>query len=397
MRDSVGQTLLLDGFMGTHWRLRLLARNLESSGLPSEIFKYDASGRTPIGVAARKLVRHVRSIAAPVNLVGYSMGGLVVRRAIAICPGLPIRKLAFLNTPHHGTLMAHMLPLPATLQMRPGSRFLRRLGDLPVPMPIFQSCCIGDLMIVPNSSAILAPCHRTVRSWVPAHIWAIFSPGIHRALAQFLLDECGAIGARPRLGFLASHGGSNMQAILDACRNGHVPAEPAVLICNNPDARAIQRAQAAGMETTILNSKSHPDETALDAAICDALRRHRVDWVILAGYMKKIGPATLEAFHRRILNIHPALLPKFGGPGMYGIHVHRAVIAAGEKISGATIHLIDSEYDRGPILAQTEVPVLPSDTPESLAERVLQEEHRLYPDTLRRLILGDIRIEPTAH
>lgn len=390
MRDSVGQTVLLDGFMGTHWRLGLLAHNLERFGVPSEIFRYDSSGRSPIGLVARRLIRRITEIDCPVNLVGYSMGGLVIRRAIAMRPDLPVSKAAFLNTPHHGTLMANLLPLPATLQMRPGSRFLRRLEGVPWRTPAFLSWCVGDLMVLPNSSAVWGPARHTVCSRVPAHIWAIFSTPLHRALAQFLLSEDQDPGARPRLGFLASHGGSNMQAILDACRANRLPADPALLICNNPEAHAIERARAAGMPAIVLNAKAHPDDAELDAAIRDSLQQHRVDWVVLAGYMKKIGPATLAAFKGRILNIHPALLPKHGGPGMYGMHVHRAVIAAGEKTSGATIHLVDSDYDRGPILAQAVVPVLPDDTPETLAARVLEQEHRLYPETLRRLILGEI-------
>lgn len=392
MSDSPGPTLLLDGFMGTHWRLGLMARNLEGFGIRAEIFRYDTSGRIPIGVSARRLARRIADIDRPVNLVGYSMGGLVVRKTIAARPDLPIRKAAFLNTPHHGTVVANLLPLPATLQMRPGSRFLQRLAKAPCPAPTFLAWCAGDLMVLPNSNAMWDAARHTVCSWVPAHVWALFSPALHRTLAQFLLSEDDGPGARPRIGFLASHGGSNMQAILDACRSGRLPADPAALICNNPDAAAIARARAAGIPAIVLNARTHPDEATLDAAIRDALLAHRADWVALAGYMKKIGPATLAAFPRRILNIHPALLPKFGGPGMYGIRVHQAVIAAGETASGATIHLVDSEYDRGPILAQAKVPVLPEDTPESLAARVLQTEHLLYPDTLRRLILGEIPI-----
>lgn len=390
MSDPPGPTLLLDGFMGTHRRLGLMARHLEGFGIRAEIFRYDTSGRIPIGVSARRLARRIADIDRPVNLVGYSMGGLVVRKTIAARPDLPVRKAAFLNTPHHGTVMANLLPLPATLQMRPGSRFLQRLAQAPCPTPTFLAWCAGDLMVLPNSSAIWGAAKHTVCSWVPAHVWVLFSPALHRTLAQFLLSEDEGPGAKPRIGFLASHGGSNMQAILDACHSGRLPADPALLICNNPDAAAIARARAASIPAIVLNARTHPDEAALDAAIRDALLAHRADWVALAGYMKKIGPDTLAAFPRRILNIHPALLPKFGGPGMYGIRVHQAVIAAGETTSGATIHLVDSEYDRGPILAQAKVPVLPDDTPESLAARVLQTEHLLYPDTLRRLILGEI-------
>ena len=118
-----------------------------------------------------------------------------------------------------------------------------------------------------------------------------------------------------------------------------------------------------------------------------------MDTVILAGYMKRLGPLTLQAYRGRILNIHPALLPKFGGQGMYGKRVHEAVLRAGETVTGVTVHVVDELYDHGRILAQCEVPVLAGDTVDSLAERVLRQEHRLYPDTLRRIAAGEIVLD----
>ena len=197
------------------------------------------------------------------------------------------------------------------------------------------------------------------------------------------------------LGFLASHGGSNMQAILDGCRSGDIPATPSLLICNNPKAGAVDRAQRFGLSYQVLNKKTHPDAADRDAAITAALQSAKVDLVILAGYMQMIGPKVLSAFKNRILNIHPALLPKFGGQGMFGMRVHEAVIAAGETESGATVHVINEVYDEGPILRQARVSVLPNDTPESLQKRVLEQEHRLYPETITAIAKGEITL-PSA-
>jgi len=199
-----------------------------------------------------------------------------------------------------------------------------------------------------------------------------------------------------RLGFLASHGGSNVQAILDACREGRLDAEPCVVISNNSDAMVLDRAMAARVPAFHLSSHVHPDPARLDEAILATLEKHRVNLIVLAGYMKKLGPKTLARYRGRVLNIHPALLPKFGGRGMYGYHVHDAVLAAGEKESGATVHLADAEYDEGRILAQKKVPVMADDTSESLAARVLEVEHQLYADTLQRIAKGDIKLEGLA-
>ncbi len=189
------------------------------------------------------------------------------------------------------------------------------------------------------------------------------------------------------LGILASHGGSNLQVILDACALQKLPARVGLVISNNRSALALERARQAGVPTAVINATTHPDEVDRDAAIRDALLVRGVTRVALAGYMKKLGPATLAAYRGRIVNIHPALLPRYGGKGMYGRQVHAAVLAAGERETGVTVHLVDEHYDHGPILAQERVPVHPGDTVESLAARVLAVEHRLYVDTLRQWLL----------
>jgi len=194
------------------------------------------------------------------------------------------------------------------------------------------------------------------------------------------------------LGFLASHNGSNMQAIINACKSGTLNAVPAVVISNNSDSGALARARQESIPCYCLNSKTHPFPESLDEAILEALLRHSVDIVILAGYMKKLGTKTLRRFSGAVLNIHPALLPKFGGKGMYGIHVHEAVLAAAEKETGVSIHLVDEEYDRGPVIAQTRVPVMPEDTPETLAARVLVQEHVLFSAVLQKIARGEITI-----
>jgi phosphoribosylglycinamide formyltransferase-1 len=191
------------------------------------------------------------------------------------------------------------------------------------------------------------------------------------------------------LGFLASHGGSNMQAIIDACKAGRLDARPCVVISNNSDSMALERAKNEGIPQYHISSQTHPGSLE-DEEILRVLRRHGVDTVILAGYMKRLGPMTLQAYRGRILNIHPALLPKFGGKGMYGKRVHEAVLAAGEKVTGVTIHIVDENYDAGPIINQRQVPVLEGDTVDSLAERVLKHEHVLYAETLQKIADGRI-------
>ena len=181
-----------------------------------------------------------------------------------------------------------------------------------------------------------------------------------------------------------------MQAIIDACTDGRIPAAPSLLICNNPSAFAANRARQSGLEVEILNGKTHPDPDDLDTAIRDALLAHHIDLVVLAGYMKRIGPRALSAFANRILNIHPSLLPKFGGKGMYGLRVREAVIRSGEIETGVTVHLINENYDEGPILQQRSMPLYSHDTAESLQQRALELEYNLYSDTVSKIAKGEI-------
>ena len=201
-----------------------------------------------------------------------------------------------------------------------------------------------------------------------------------------------ATGRVLQLGFLASHGGTNMQAILDACQEGRLRARPRVIISNNSGSGALQRAGKAGVAAAHLSDYTHPQPGALDRAILALLERHQVELVCLAGYMKRLGRRTLAAYQGRILNIHPALLPKYGGRGFYGDAVHRAVLEAGDRESGPTVHLVDEEYDHGPVLDQIRVPVEPGDSVETLAARVLEQEHVLYARTLQRIALGEIEL-----
>ena len=195
-----------------------------------------------------------------------------------------------------------------------------------------------------------------------------------------------------RLGLLASHGGSNVQAIVDACGAGELLAEPRVVISNNSDSEVLRRAAREGVPGYHLSSRTHPRPRDLDAAIEHVLVSHGVELVVLGGYMRKLGPRVLGRYRGRVLNVHPALLPAYGGRGMYGERVHAAVLAAGERVTGVTVHLVDEEYDHGQIVAQAEVPVLDGDTVESLRLRVLRREHELYPETLQKIATGEIEL-----
>ncbi len=203
-------------------------------------------------------------------------------------------------------------------------------------------------------------------------------------------------GRKLPIGVLASHGGTNLQAVIDACADGSLDAEIRVVISNNSRSIALRRARLAGVPTVHLSSATHPAPSLLDKAIAETLASRGVELVALAGYMKKLGPETLSSYRNRILNVHPSLLPKFGGRGMYGERVHAAVLAAGESVSGVSVHLVDEEYDRGPVVAQSQVSVMPDDTSETLAARVLEVEHILYPQTIQRIASGQIDLDGIA-
>ena len=183
-----------------------------------------------------------------------------------------------------------------------------------------------------------------------------------------------------------------MQAIINACNSGSLQAIPTVVISNNSKSGALERAEREGIPHYHLSGNHYTDPRDLDQAILSIMIEHSVDIIVLAGYMKKLGKKTLEYFEGRILNIHPALLPKYGGKGMYGINVHKAVISSGEKESGVSIHIVDSDYDTGPIIAQSRVTVFPSDTVETLAKKILQKEHTLFPETLQKIVDGEIAL-----
>jgi phosphoribosylglycinamide formyltransferase-1 len=191
------------------------------------------------------------------------------------------------------------------------------------------------------------------------------------------------------LGLLASHRGSNVQAVVEACRAGRLDARPGVVISNNASSGVLQFARNADIPTCRIGGPEYEDEGVRDAAILETLQGHGVDLVLLLGYMRLLGPRTTAAYRGRILNTHPALLPRHGGKGMYGNLVHAAVLASGDVETGVTVHLVDEEYDHGAVVAQCRVPVQPGDTVESLAARVLEREHEFLVETLQRIATGE--------
>jgi len=188
-----------------------------------------------------------------------------------------------------------------------------------------------------------------------------------------------------RLAVLASHEGTTLQAVLDACKNKSLLAEVALVVSNNSTSGAMQRAQNVNVPTAHISGKTHGDDAAADHALLQALQGSQIDWILLLGYMKKLGSKTLAHYNGRILNTHPALLPKFGGQGFYGRKVHEAVIAAGESRSGATVHLVDTDYDTGPLLSQVSVSIDRYETATSLEAKVKKAEQNLLINTLIEL------------
>jgi phosphoribosylglycinamide formyltransferase-1 len=195
-----------------------------------------------------------------------------------------------------------------------------------------------------------------------------------------------------RIGVLVSGNGTNLQAILDACARGDIAGGVVLVVSSSAKAFALERARRAGVPTVVLAPKEFSDRASYDARLIELLRSAQVELVCLAGFLRILTPQFVEQFEGRIMNIHPALLPAFGGSGMYGAHVHEAVLASGVKVSGCTVHFADETPDGGPIVLQSPVPVEDDDTVETLAARVGVEEHRLYPAAIRLFAEGRLRV-----
>lgn len=193
---------------------------------------------------------------------------------------------------------------------------------------------------------------------------------------------------RVRTAILISGRGSNMKALIDACADPEFPAEIALVISNAEGAGGLERAKKAGIATAVISHKDFASREAFDAEIDKALRAAKIEIVCLAGFMRILSDGFARKWEGRLLNIHPSLLPAFKG-----VHVHERVLAAGAKTSGCTVHFAVPELDSGPAIAQAAVPVLPGDTPETLAARVLIEEHRIYPHALKLVAEGKARLE----
>jgi len=190
-----------------------------------------------------------------------------------------------------------------------------------------------------------------------------------------------------RLGVLASGGGTNLQSIIDRCQDQSLAAEIAIVISNNPEAGALQRAAKAGIPQQCINHREFASREEFDQAVVAALKENGVDLVVLAGFMRIISDVFLDAYPMRIINIHPALLPAFPG-----LHVQRKAIEYGAKFSGCTVHFVDGGVDTGPIVIQGVVPILDNDTEETLAARILVEEHRIYPKAIQLFAEGRLQV-----
>jgi len=191
-----------------------------------------------------------------------------------------------------------------------------------------------------------------------------------------------------RLAFLVSGNGTLFETIATRCRQGTLDADPVLVISSNPKAGALEKARRLDVPSVVFRQEDYPDGPAFAGALLAKLQECGANLVCLAGYLKLVPASVVQAFRGRMLNIHPALLPAFGGRGMYGRKVHEAVLASGAAVSGATVHLVDEQYDHGPIVLQRQVPVLPDDTAETLEARVHAIEHDLYVDAIRLFAEG---------
>ncbi len=191
-----------------------------------------------------------------------------------------------------------------------------------------------------------------------------------------------------KVGVLISGRGSNLQAVIDACQKGKIPAKVAVVVSNNPGAYGLKRARKHNIPTAVFEPDKFPDKDAYEQAIVKSLKEYGVGLVCLAGYMKIVGVTLLQNYRGKMINIHPALLPSFPG-----LHVQKAALDHGAKISGATVHFVDEGCDTGPIIIQAAVPVLENDTEETLSDRILEQEHKIYPEAVKLFAEGKLKIE----
>jgi phosphoribosylglycinamide formyltransferase-1 len=196
------------------------------------------------------------------------------------------------------------------------------------------------------------------------------------------------VAKKLRLGVLASGGGSNLQSIIDRCREGSLAAEIALVVSNNPQAGALERAGRAGLPWRFIDHRQFAGREAFDRAMVNALQEAGVELVVLAGFMRLLSPIFLDAFPGRIMNIHPALLPAFPG-----LHVQRKALEYGARFSGCTVHFVDGGVDTGPIIIQAVVPVLDCDTEDTLSARILEQEHLIYPRAIQLFAEGRLRLE----
>jgi len=191
-----------------------------------------------------------------------------------------------------------------------------------------------------------------------------------------------------KIGILISGRGSNLQAIIDASEKGEIPAKVAVVVSNDPEAYGLQRAKKHNLPAVVIDNRKFKDKNTYELEMVKTLQKYEIDLVCLAGYMRIVGPVLLEHYKGRILNIHPALLPSF--PGLHG---QRQALDYGVKVSGATVHFVDEGCDTGPIIIQTAVPVLENDTEETLSERILEQEHKIYPQAIKLFAEGKLKME----
>jgi len=199
-------------------------------------------------------------------------------------------------------------------------------------------------------------------------------------------------GEKLCIAVFASGRGTDLQSIIDAIEAGKLDAQIVMVLSNKKDAIALERARKHGIPAVYLSSKDFDERDEFVSTMLEELERHGANFIALAGYLRKVPPEVIQKYRNRIVNIHPALLPSFGGKGMYGMRVHEAVIEYGCKVTGVTIHIVDEHYDHGLVVAQRCVEVRDDDTPETLAARVLEVEHQLYPEVLQWFAEGKVEV-----